>query len=82
MAEQPQPAPVRRKKSARRRSRRGGVSPFVIMAVIGVAFIIVLVVLQQLSVSSQTRNVGEEGRTLVKAGASPAVTIYEFSDFQ
>jgi flagellar basal body-associated protein FliL len=82
MAEQPQTAPTRRKKSAKRRSRRKGASPFVIMAVIGVVFIIALVALQQISVASQTRNIGADARTLVKAGANPAVTIQVFSDFQ
>lgn len=82
MAEQVQAAPAKRKKSAKRRSRRKGISPFVIMAVLGVVFIIALVALQQFSVSSQTRNIGAEVRTLVKAGENPAVTIQVFSDFQ
>lgn len=76
------PAPPRRKKGGRRRSQRGGISPFAIMAVIAVIFIAALIAVQQLSTANQTRNLREEGRTLVKEGASPAVTIYEFSDFQ
>lgn len=82
MTEQPQAAPAKRKKSAKRRSRRKGVSPFLIMAVIGVVFIVALIVLQQFAVAGQTRNIGEDTRTLVKAGANPAVTIQVFSDFQ
>ena len=80
---QPQPAAPRRPKGGKRRSRRrGGVSPFVIMAVVGVIFIGALLLLNSASISSSARNARSEGRTLVQAGANPVVTLEEYSDFQ
>ncbi len=77
----PRTAAPRRKKSGRRRSRQQGVSPFVIMGIVGAIVIIALVAFSVLNNRPVTYdNVPRSGTTLGYPDAP--VTITEFGDFQ
>ena len=72
--------PPRRKRTGKRRGRRGGVSPFLIMALVGTLAIVALIALNTFNPGARPRAADANRRTLGQDTAQ--VTIEEFSDFQ